>query len=116
LQHPDELRQLLKQGEKIRAIKLYRIETGVGLKDAKQAVEYIEANMRREQESASSAPGKDQPLHMYSGLVDPEKLQSLIRQGRKIEAIKYFRQQSGAGLREAKDAVDWLEASMRAKQ
>jgi ribosomal protein L7/L12 len=58
---------------------------------------------------------QEQPAQRDSDLVDPEKLQRLIREGHKIEAIKYFRQQRGVGLKEAKDAVDWLEANMRSQ-
>ncbi len=37
-----------------------------------------------------------------------------IFQGRKIEAIKLYRGMTGLGLKEAKDAVDDLEKSLRA--
>jgi len=33
----------------------------------------------------------------------------LVRQGRKIEAIKLYREQTGAGLKEAKDRVEEME-------
>ncbi|MFC7220995.1 ribosomal protein L7/L12 [Streptomyces polyrhachis] len=35
-----------------------------------------------------------------------ERVHELIRQGRKIEAIKAYRQLTGEGLKEAKDAVE----------
>ena len=38
-------------------------------------------------------------------------LLEMIRQGNKIEAIKLVREQSGLGLKEAKDLVEALEAS-----
>ena len=38
----DEVRQLLQGGNKIGAIKRYREETGVGLREAKEAVEALE--------------------------------------------------------------------------
>jgi len=37
--------EFLKKGQKIHAIKWYRTETGEGLKDAKDYVEYIEKQM-----------------------------------------------------------------------
>lgn len=43
LQIPERSRQLLAEGKKIEAIKVYREETGAGLKDAKDAVEAYEA-------------------------------------------------------------------------
>jgi ribosomal protein L7/L12 len=35
-----------------------------------------------------------------------ERVEALLREGRNIEAIKTYREATGAGLREAKDAVD----------
>ena len=40
--------------------------------------------------------------------VSPEVM-DLIRQGRKIQAIKLFRQETGVGLREAKEFIESLE-------
>ena len=42
----------------------------------------------------------------------PEHIADLIRQGRKIEAIKLIREETGVGLKEAKDAVERLSAVM----
>ena len=41
-------------------------------------------------------------------------LSECIFQGRKIEAIKLYREMTGLGLKEAKDAVEELETSLRA--
>ena len=41
-------------------------------------------------------------------------VQELIVQGRKINAIKLYREQTGAGLAASKDAVDAMEAQMKA--
>lgn len=37
-----------------------------------------------------------------------QEIQQLVNQGKKIEAIKLYREQTGAGLKEAKDAVESL--------
>jgi ribosomal protein L7/L12 len=42
-----------------------------------------------------------------------DHIQSLLMQGNKIEAIKVYRERSGVGLKEAKDAIDALERRMR---
>ena len=42
-----------------------------------------------------------------------EYLKQLLLQGKKIEAIKVYREQTGTGLREAKDYIDALERQMR---
>lgn len=38
----EEVRQMLQQGEKIKAIKLYREQTGVGLREAKETIDRLE--------------------------------------------------------------------------
>ena len=38
----------------------------------------------------------------------PDTIESLVRAGRKIEAIKLLREQKGIGLKEAKDEIDEL--------
>jgi hypothetical protein len=48
--HPDEQARLVKEalfaGRKIEAIRLYRLQTGLGLKEAKDAVEALEKELR----------------------------------------------------------------------
>ncbi|MCT9111775.1 ribosomal protein L7/L12 [Streptomyces mirabilis] len=46
--------------------------------------------------------------HLGLAEADPEleKVVALARDGRKIQAIKAYREVTGAGLKEAKDAVD----------
>ena len=46
------VKEALFAGQKIQAIKLYREQTGVGLKEAKDAVEKLEAELR------TSTPGQ----------------------------------------------------------
>jgi ribosomal protein L7/L12 len=104
----EEVERLMKAGQKITAIKAYREATGAGLKEAKEAVERMAGETKEASPQESSTQTKQ-------GLVDPVKLQGLIREGRKIEAIKYIRQQRGVGLKEAKEAVDWLEANLNSQ-
>lgn len=44
--------------------------------------------------------------------IDDDEIRELIRQNRKIEANKRLRDQTGLGLKEAKDAVEAIEARM----
>ena len=43
-----------------------------------------------------------------------DRVKTALFEGRKIEAIKLYREQTGVGLKEAKDAMDHLEAQLRA--
>jgi ribosomal protein L7/L12 len=58
--------------------------------------------------------GHEYPLPAFEGTdygVSPEIL-ALVRQGNKIEAIKLFRQGTGAGLKDAKDFIDALQKKL----
>ena len=48
----------------------------------------------------------------HLGLTEPEpwsdEVNALVREGKKIQAIKVYREATGAGLKEAKEAVDKL--------
>ena len=95
----DDIKAEIASGKKITAIKLYREATGVGLAEAKQAVELI-------------AAGKPPPSGAAPSLtVDAmQEVSALITAGRKIDAIKVYRKAVGVDLKDAKDAVDALEA------
>lgn len=61
-----------------------------------------------------SRPNSAQPIvTMRTETIDDEEIRDLIRQNRKIEAIKRLRDATGLGLKEAKDAVEALERTMR---
>ncbi|WP_339183729.1 ribosomal protein L7/L12 [Oceanobacillus sp. FSL W7-1293] len=97
LQSPEEIlpeiQQRLEAGEdKIKLIKFVRIETGLGLKEAK---DFVEGNYKMN-------PSIDTELQ--------EKVQEMLQSGAgKIKATKYVREQTGFGLKEAKDFVDNVE-------
>ena len=52
--------ELIFRGRKIEAIKLYREISGLGLKESKEAVEALEASLRKEspEKFSSAPPGK----------------------------------------------------------
>jgi ribosomal protein L7/L12 len=98
----DELHRLVQMGKKIEAIKYYRQTTGVGLKEAKAVVENLVTDRNV---VIATTP-------IASRLIDPDELRRLLQTGKKIEAIKYYRQTTGVGLKEAKESVEWVEAQM----
>lgn len=104
----EEIRSLVEKGSKIEAIKLYRERTGVGLKEAKDAVEAIVAGRSPAPLPPAADPAQPPPATAYGGPpVQPDaEVRSLVAQNRLIEAIKLYRQRSGVGLKEAKEAVD----------
>ena len=97
----DDIKAEIAAGNKITAIKLYRDATGTGLAEAKEAVELI-------------AAGKPPPSGAAPSLAADamQEVSALITAGRKIEAIKVYRNAVGVDLKDAKDAVDALEAKI----
>ena len=85
--------KLLAEGSKIAAIKWFRENTGAGLKEAKDAVEAIDRG------SPVAFPAEvDESLE--------REVEALLQSGQKINAIKRYRERTGVGLKEAKDAVE----------
>ena len=102
----DQARALMRRGQKIQAIKLVREHTRLGLKEAKDAVEALEATGRLR------LPGADRAgAAKLEGLAPAQVLaqaRMLKTQRKAIEAIKLIRQHTGLGLKEAKDLYDSL--------
>ncbi len=96
--------QLVRAGRKIEAIKRYRELTGVGLRDAKEAIEAFE------REGTLRLPAKTALLRQ----VNDSEIEAQIRTGHLIDAIKLYREKNGVGLKEAKDAVEAWRDRMRA--
>lgn len=100
---PDHIADLIRAGRKIEAIKLIREETGVGLKEAKEAVDRLAAGME-----PLLAPS---PAVASNAL--PAEVEALARAGKRIEAIKRLRDQTGMGLKEAKEQVEAVAGPTR---
>jgi len=102
-----EIQSLIQSKQKIYAIKLFRETFGVGLKEAKDAVDAMEAGKSIDisgMQLVTSAPAG-----LQSNTENIAEIQRLLRDGSKIEAIKRFREMTGVGLKEAKDAVEAIE-------
>ena len=100
--------QLIRAGRTIDAIKRYRELTGVGLREARDAVE---AMMR------SPEAGRPLTLPPKSSVlreVNDSEIEQQIRSGHLIDAIKLYREKTGVGLKEAKDAVEAWRDRIRA--
>ena len=100
-----QVRQLVQSGNKIEAIRLFRENTNLGLKEAKDAVEAIAAG--RVVITTTQTTRNTQ----FSPELTQQVIQ-LLRENRKIEAIKLIRQETNLGLKESKDIADELEKSL----
>jgi ribosomal protein L7/L12 len=95
-------RQLVNDGNKIAAIKAYRDRTGVGLAEAKEAVERpaVQRNEFSDEEDDYNAQEGPPSVSLTA------QEQKHLRDGNKIEAIKAYRLRTGSSLVDAKNAVE----------
>jgi len=99
-----QVKELATNGNKIAAIAQYREITGVGLKEAKEAVEALMSGTL----FPSSIPPQIDKL-------DPlleKRIKQLLVERKKIEAIRAYREVYRCGLKESKEAVDQIQAEM----
>ncbi len=106
----DSMKTLISSGNKLEAIKVYREVTGVGLKEAKDAVEKLEQGA--DISLPDPAPEPDTTRFNNSAEMMDE-VKRLLWQENKIEAIKVYREFFHTGLAEAKSAVDQAEADLK---
>lgn len=106
----DEVMSLLSSGQMIKAIKVYREDTGASLSDAKIAVERIEQRVRLGLLSSPMqvSPGPVAPVEPYDTGSWRTEVQHMLHQQLRIQAIKVYREHTGVGLREAITAVDQM--------
>ena len=93
-----ELLECVRGGQKIEAIRRLREATGSGLVEAKDAIEALEAGRQMARVDGPPPP---------ASIADNEILE-LLRSGNKIAAIKLYRERTGDGLKDAKEAVEAL--------
>jgi ribosomal protein L7/L12 len=92
----EDVMRLAAAGRKIEAIKVYRALHPVSLVEAKDAVEKLIGGH-------GTSPKNPNPTALLHSLDDVRRMAAA---GQKIQAIKLYREITGAGLKEAKDAVE----------
>ena len=103
---PDTITQvsaLMAQGKKIEAISVLREATGMGLADAKAAMETLDAGVALDGLATSSPPPAELPPELAA------TVRGLLQRGDKIGAIKFVRERMKLDLKDSKDLVDRFE-------
>jgi ribosomal protein L7/L12 len=95
----EQIKMLLHEHRRTEAVRLYMEQTGASLSEANHAVDQIQAARHTPTLNTTTGPAA----------VDIDAIQALTKGGKKIDAIKLLRQQTGLGLKEAKDAVEAIE-------
>lgn len=98
MQTDDDILTLVAQGDYLDAARLLQSRRGVTLDEAAAEIDRLRNNIT--------------PLDTPADPITPE-IAAAVRSGRKIEAIKLYREAHRVGLKEAKDAVDAYEAATR---
>ncbi len=94
----EQLIRLVNEGQRIQAVAAYRRRTGVDLDRAKEAIEVLE---------------RDHQFNVTPANADLEwEVIAYLERGEKIGAIKFYREKTNLGLKEAKDAVEAIETRM----
>ncbi len=101
-----EIDRMLRENRKLDAIKEIRSVLGLGLKDAKDLAEARQAYLEQRGRDGDDAL----PSHDPDPRTDLQlEVQHLLKQHKKIEAIKLVRSIHGTGLKEAKEWVETVE-------
>ena len=112
-----EITSLLANSRKIEAIKIYRSVYAVGLKEAKDAVEAIDAQMKSGMNPAFGNVGSPMISTLPNSSMDPNvdqmQIRMLLDKNQKIQAIKIYREQHNCDLVTAKNVVETIERDMR---
>jgi len=100
-----EVERLIRSGQKIKAIKYLCDTFQVSLADSKRLVETVEAEMHSA--TSVSSPSFTTPTTLTGDL--KVEVQRLLHDRKKLEAVKYVRLQTQAGLKEALVLVEEVE-------
>ncbi len=95
-----QVRTLMAQGEKIEAIKILRERTGMGLAEAKAAVERLDEGGNLDNPLPSSSAPAQLPVELAA------TVRGLLQSGDKIAAIKLVRERMKLDLKDSKELVD----------
>jgi ribosomal protein L7/L12 len=94
--------QLLRDQQKVAALQYFHDKVGGNVGDAKDAIEAIEAALR----DASMPPPIPTAVARSPQMTE---VHELVKAGKKIEAVKAYRELTGLGLREALTVVEGIE-------
>jgi len=94
----NQIRSKLAAGRKLVAVKMYKDWTGSSLVDAKNSVERLQA-------------GNQMGVAEFGNELESDQLDKIldaIEQGRKLNAVKLYKESAGASLMDAKEFIERL--------
>jgi|GEM_PF-3589458 len=97
------IKNLILEGQMIKAVKEYRMATGAGLVEAKKYVDALTAAIR---DGKSMEAYKNPEVNKEEVEAEVKKL---ISEGKKVKAVKAYREATGCDLLTAKKYVDSIQ-------
>jgi ribosomal protein L7/L12/outer membrane protein assembly factor BamB/DNA-directed RNA polymerase subunit RPC12/RpoP len=106
--HLREIGRLVRQGQKVEAVNLYREIFGAELKEAQEAIDRLAAGKAIAITHTSQQSSQEKPFPAQDAQAEAE-IRQLLQNSGKIAAIKRYREVFNTGLLESKVAVEFLE-------
>jgi ribosomal protein L7/L12 len=104
----DEVRTLIKEGRTLEALRAYREQTGASLDEALTVVDGLQQEL---QPDDAVPPQADRGFDGAVPLEGPD-VTALLQAGRKLDAIRLYREQTGSSLQAATDVIKELERKL----
>lgn len=101
----DGVRALVQEGRTLEAIRLYREQSGANLNDALAVVDGLQQQLGSDE---GVAPQADRSLET-PGILEGPDVTALLQAGRKLDAIRVYREQTGTNLKDATQTIKDLE-------
>lgn len=105
--YSQEIQDAIYQNQKSNAISLYQKETGVDFTEASQKINEIEILLKERFPQAFSLSINSSHNKQAQKVLN--HVLRFLQKQHKIQAIKYYRQETGLGLKDAKEAVEYIE-------
>lgn len=108
----------IQAGEKLQAVKVYKEAKGVSLAEAKDVIDRLAEKLNEDNTNQYEISNVEQTTHSNHTTQESnnsleEKCLELIKSGNVLQAVKLYKDESGAGLKEAKDMIDSMVARLK---
>jgi ribosomal protein L7/L12 len=109
----------IQAGEKLQAVKVYKEAKGVSLAEAKDVIDRLAEKLQAEGSMQYEAANIEQPAETHDHSAQEsdgsleERCLELIKSGNILQAVKLYKDESGAGLKDAKDMIDSMVAQLK---
>lgn len=100
----EKIKSLVKNGEKLEAVKVVRILTNSSLKDARDLVYLLDADLQRFE--PRDMTDSSRPKTKTIDAAKQAEIDLALKSKQKISAIKIYREATECSLKDAKDAVE----------